>query len=310
MKIGIDLGGTKIAGGLVSDNGEILFKTSIPTVTDKGEDGLLSEVLSLIKLLMNHEKAENVTSVGIGVPGNVDEKLGLVIFCNNIPFNNLPLAKYITEHTSLPCFLTNDANAAALAEARVGCAKDYSDCVMITLGTGIGSGIILNNRIYSGANGSAGELGHLSLFPDGIPCSCNRRGCFELYASATALIEQTKLVMKKNKKSKLWSFAKTLDDVTGKTAFDAMRVGDPFGEQVVSDYIRYLSIGVLDIVNLLYPEAIIFGGGLSREGEYLLSPLREIVNNQCYSPYGRTPELLIAELGNDAGIIGAALLGD
>ena len=308
MKIGIDLGGTNLAGGLVSDDGKLLFKTSVPTVCDKGETGLMEEILRVINLLLENEAAKNVTSIGIGVPGHVDEKKGLVVLCDNVPFKNTLLAEFITKKTGIPCYLGNDANAAALGEALVGCAKDYDNAVMITLGTGVGSGLIFNKKIFSGCNGSAGELGHVSLFPDGIECSCGRRGCFELYASATALKNQTREAMKINPESKLWKFAKTLDSVTGKTAFDAMREGDKVGAQVVSDYIHYLSIGVLNLMNLLFPDAIIFGGGISREGEYLLRPLRKIIEKECYSTYGRQPALLIAELGNDAGIIGAAFL--
>ncbi len=309
MKIGIDLGGTNIAGGLVSDDGKIVFKTSTPTVCDKGEMGLMEEILKVINLLLANENAKNVTSIGIGVPGHVDEKEGLVVICNNIPFVNTRLADFITEKTSIPCYLGNDANAAALGEVRAGCAKDYDNAVMITLGTGVGSGLIFNKKIFSGCNGSAGELGHISLFPDGIPCNCGRRGCFELYASATALKNQTREAMENNPESLLWKFAKTLDNVNGKTAFDAMRAGDETGKKVVSDYIRYLSIGVLDIINLLFPDVIIFGGGISKEGKNLLAPLRKIIEKECYSTYGKQPELLIAELGNDAGIIGAAFLG-
>ena len=310
MKIGIDLGGTNIAGGLVSDDGRLIYKTSTPTICDRGEEGLLLEILKVINSLLSNEAAENVTAIGIGVPGHVDEKEGLVVICNNIPFENTPLASFITEKTGLPCYLGNDANAAALAEVRAGCAKDYNDAVMITLGTGVGSGLIFGKKIFAGCNGAAGEIGHISLFPDGLQCNCGRRGCFELYASATALKNQTREAMKKNPESKLWKFAKTLDDANGKTAFDAMREGDEVGREVVSQYIRYLSIGVLDIINFLFPEAIIFGGGISKEGENLLAPLRKIIDRECYSTYGKKPALLIAELGNDAGIIGAAFFGE
>jgi len=309
LKIGIDLGGTNIAGGLVSDDGKLIYKTSTPTICDKGEEGLLLEILRVVNSLLEHEKAENVTSIGIGVPGHVDEKEGLVVICNNIPFVNTPLAAFITEKTGLPCYLGNDANAAALAEVRAGCAKAYNDAVMITLGTGVGAGIIFGKRIFAGCNGAAGEIGHISLFPDGLSCNCGRRGCFELYASATALKNQTREAMKNNPSSALWRIAKTLDEVSGKTAFDAMREGDRVGCDVVSQYIRYLSIGVLDIINILFPEAIIFGGGISKEGENLLAPLREIIDRECYSTYGKKPTLLIAELGNDAGIIGASFFG-
>lgn len=310
MRIGIDLGGTNIAGGLVSDTGELIYKTSVPTVVDKGEPGLLEAIAGVIKHLIDKASGKAISYVGIGVPGHADDKTGIVVYCNNIPFVNTALASYITSETGLPCYIGNDANAAALAEVLFGTAREFDNAVMITLGTGIGSGIVLGKRIFAGCNGAAGELGHISLFPDGVDCNCGRRGCYELYGSATALKRQTCEAMEKHPESKLRELAKTPDDVTGKTAFDAMRMGDKVGTEVVNQYIRYLSIGVLDIINLLCPEAIIFGGGIAKEGETLLSPIREIVKKECYSDYGKQTQFLIAELGNDAGIIGAAFLGE
>ncbi len=310
MRIGIDLGGTNIAGGLVSDDGKIIFKTSSPTISDKGEAVLLSAILDVINLLIKRANGEKFSYIGIGVPGHVDDKTGMVVRCNNVPFENTPLAAFVTENTGLPCYLGNDANAAALAEVLVGSAKEFDDAVMITLGTGIGAGLIVNNKIHTGCNGAAGELGHISLFPDGLECNCGRRGCFELYGSVTALIRQTRDAMKAHPQSKLWEFAGTLNDVNGKTAFDAFRAGDKTGSEVVATYLRYISIGVINIVNLLFPKAIIFGGGISKEGEALLGPIREIVKKECYSTYGEQTKLLTATLGNDAGIIGAAFLGD
>lgn len=310
MRIGIDLGGTNIAGGLVSDTGELIYKTSVPTVIDKGEQGLLEAIVDVIDHLIDKANGNPISCIGIGVPGHADDKTGVVIYCNNIPFVNTELASYITNKTSLPCYIGNDANAAALAEVLFGSAKEFDNAIMITLGTGIGSGIVFNKKIFAGCNGAAGELGHICLYPDGIDCNCGRRGCYELYGSATALKNQTREAMKNHLESKLWELAKSPDEVTGKTAFDAMRLGDKVGTDVVNQYIRYLSIGVLDIINLLCPEAIIFGGGIAKEGETLLAPIREIVKNECYSDYGKLTEFLIAELGNDAGIIGAAFLGE
>lgn len=310
MRIGIDLGGTNIAGGLVRDDGTLIFKTSIPTVVDKGEEGLLAAILSVINTLIQKAEGEKISAIGIGIPGHADSARGIAVFCNNIPLVDCDLAGFIKKETGIPCFIGNDANAAALGEVLAGSAKEFKNAVMITLGTGVGSGIVINNRVYSGANGAAGELGHICLFPDGIECNCGRRGCFELYASATALKRLTREAMEKNPDSKLWSIAKTLDGVSGKTAFDAMREGDAVGQAVVNEYISYLSIGVVDIVNLLYPEAIIFGGGLAKEGENILAPIRENIERECVSTYGGAPRLLVAELGNDAGIIGAAFLGE
>lgn len=310
MRIGIDLGGTNIAAGLVSDTGELIYKTSVPTVVDKGEQGLLEAIAGVIDHLIGKANSNPVSCIGIGVPGHTDDKTGVVVYCNNIPFVNTELASYITNKTNLPCYIGNDANAAALAEVLFGSAKAFDNAIMITLGTGIGSGIVFNKKIFAGCNGAAGELGHICLYPDGIDCNCGRRGCYELYGSATALRNQTREAMKNHPESKLWELSESPDEVTGKTAFDAMRLGDKVGTDVVNQYIRYLSIGVLDIINLLCPEAIIFGGGIAKEGETLLAPIREIVKKECYSDYGKLTEFLIAELGNDAGIIGAAFLGE
>ncbi len=309
MRIGIDLGGTNIAGGLVTDEGKLIFKKSIPTRIDS-EEILVSDIVSHIKDIAKEAKGENIVSVGIGVPGHADDAAGLVVCCNNVPLNMTKLADYVKNETGYECHLGNDADAAALAEVRIGCAKDFNTAVMVTLGTGVGSGIIINNELFTGCNGAAGELGHLCIDPEGLSCNCGRRGCFELYASATALIRQTREAMKANPKSLMWDIAGNLSDVSGRTAFDAMKKGDEAGKKVVDKFIRYLSIGVIDIVNFLQPEAIIIGGGISKEGDTLIKPLREIVLKECYSTYGRETQFLIAELGNDAGIIGAAFFGD
>lgn len=309
MKIGIDLGGTNIAGGLVADDGTLVYKTSIPTVTES-EESLLSAIVKVIETVRENAGEAEITAVGIGVPGHADDKTGIVVYCNNIPFVNTNLAGYVKERTGLSCTIGNDANAAALAEVLFGAAKEFDNAVMITLGTGIGAGIIIGNKIFSGVNGSAGELGHICLYPEGKECNCGRRGCFELYGSATALVRETREAMEKNPESKMWKLAESLDKVNGKTAFDAMREGDKAGETVVAQYVRYLAMGVLDVINFLCPEAIIFGGGVAKEGETLLSPIREIVKVECYSNYGKQTKLLTAELGNDAGIIGAAFLGE
>lgn len=309
MRIGIDLGGTNIAGGLVADDGSLVYKTSIPTVTDS-EEALLAAIAGVINDIKAKANGEEITSVGIGVPGHADDKTGIVVYCNNIPFKNTDLVGYMERETGLSCRIGNDANAAALAEVLFGSAKEFDNAVMITLGTGIGAGIILDNKIFAGCNGSAGEIGHISLYPDGIECNCGRRGCYELYGSATALKRQTREAMEAHPESKLWELAKTPEDVNGKTAFDAMRAGDEAGSAVVKQYVRYIATGVLDIINLLCPEAIIFGGGIAKEGENLLAPIREIVKKECYSSYGKQTRFLIAELGNDAGIIGAAFFGE
>ncbi|MBQ8003873.1 MAG: ROK family protein [Oscillospiraceae bacterium] len=309
MKIGIDLGGTNIAGGLVADDGTLVYKTSIPTVTES-EEALLEAIVKVIETVRENAGDAEITAVGIGVPGHADDRTGIVVYCNNIPFANTDLAGYVKEKTGFTCSIGNDANAAALAEVLFGSAKEFENAVMITLGTGIGAGIIINNKIFSGVNGAAGEIGHICLYPEGIECNCGRRGCFELYGSATALVRQTREAIEKHPESKMCEIAKKDGKVNGKTAFDAMRAGDEAGKEVVNQYVRYLATGVLDVINFFCPEAIIFGGGVAKEGETLLSPIREIVKRECYSDYGKQTKFLTAVLGNDAGIIGAAFLGE
>ncbi len=309
MRIGIDLGGTNIAGGLVSDDGKIIFKKSIPTPKENTEI-LLSAIITLIDALRASSDGAEITSIGIGIPGHADDKTGYAAYCNNIPLTNVHVTEYVTERTGLPCFLGNDANAAALAEVLFGSAKQYNTAVMITLGTGIGAGIVINNKVFTGANGAAGEIGHTCLYPDGLPCACGRRGCFELYGSATALIRQTKEAMEKNPQSLMHKLAKESGKVSGRTAFDAMKQGDAAAKAVIDQYTRYLATGVLDIINFLCPEAIIFGGGISKEGDVLLNPIRKIVNEEVYSSYNNSANIIAAELGNDAGIVGAAFFGE
>ena len=310
MKIGIDVGGTNIAGGLVRNDGTLVFKTSVPTVTKNGEDGLLRDICALCETCRREAGSHTVSGIGIGVPGHADDTMGIVVRCANIPFKNTALSRYVTEKTGLSCHIGNDADAAALAEVRFGSAREFENAVMLTLGTGIGGGIIINNRIFRGCNGAAGELGHMTIYADGEKCSCGRRGCFELYASATALKRETLKALDAHPESKLRQVAKTRERVNAKTAFDAAAAGDAVAIQLIRQYTEHLACGILNIINILCPDAIILGGGVARQGESLLAPLREIVRDKVYSTYGTQTKLLAATLGNDAGIIGAAFFGE
>ena len=307
MKIGIDLGGMSIKAGLVDDSYKIVYKETAPTDVKNGMEKLCNDIIALIERVC--EKAsDKVDAIGIGVPGHVDKASGRIVYCNNIPLADMDLRAAIEEKTGIKTYINNDANVAALGEVLAGAASEYSDAVMITLGTGVGCGIVMNNKIFLGCNGAAGEIGHITIETDGLPCACGRRGCYELYASATALMRLTREAMEKNPDSKMWEIAKTLDDVNGKTAFDARRAGDAAGSAVVDTYVKYLAAGLVDIINLLQPEALIIGGGVSKEGEYLLSLLREVIERERYSRGDVQTELVIAKLGNDAGIIGASQL--
>lgn len=309
MRIGIDLGGTNISAGLVNEAFEILSKHSVPTRSDMGESAIINDIIGLIEKIIEENPGITITSIGIGVPGQVDRSTMTVVYCNNIPFKNTDLKSPIENAVGIPVSVGNDANAAALGEVLAGVAKNYNDVAMITLGTGVGFGIVLDKYIYEGYNGAAGELGHDVIVVDGLPCNCGRRGCLELYASATALKRYTKEAMENTPDSIMWELCNnSVSNITGKTAFDAKREDDKAGIAVVDTYIKYLSVVVVNVVNVFQPEAIIIGGGLSKEGEYLLSPLREIMERERYSRGDKQTRLIAATLGNDAGIIGAAML--
>ena len=217
---------------------------------------------------------------------------------------------FLEERLHKPVCVENDANAAAYGELVAGAAKGKSSCVCITLGTGVGGGVIIDGKIMAGHNFAGAELGHTVIVVDGEPCTCGRRGCWEAYASATGLIRQTKRAMEAHRDSQMWALAGNLEQVNGRTAFDAMRKGDAAGEAVVDDYIRYIACGLVNMINIFQPEVLCVGGGICNEGETLMKPLREYIERERYSQYSdKQTEICVAQLGNDAGIIGAAYLG-
>jgi len=312
--LGIDLGGTNIAAGIVSEDLKMIVKGSVPTKRDAHYSEIIRDMAELSVRLINEAglSAGDIEYIGIGSPGVCDRENGILLYANNINFNDVPVAEEMQKHIQLPVYLDNDANCAALGESVAGAARDVSDSVTITLGTGIGGGIVLNRRIFGGFNGMAGEIGHSLLVFDGEPCTCGRKGCWEAYASATALIRQTKIAAQKNPDSVINSLVDgKLELINAKTAFDAMRLGDRTGTEVVETYIRYLGEGIANIMVILQPEKIVIGGGISKEGETLLGPLRKVVKDNLYYKKDNVPQAQIvkAELGNDAGIIGAAMLG-
>ena len=310
--IGIDLGGTNIAAGLVREDGALLNKCSLPTGADRPTGDILSDLARAAALCLEGTglKLKDISGLGVGVPGAVDDARGLVIRTTNLSWHQLPLARLLNELTGLPVRLGNDADCAALGEVCAGCAGDFSSAVMITIGTGIGGGFVHNKKVFSGWAGVGTEPGHIPLVFDGDPCGCGMRGCFEAYASASALIRQTRRAMEQDSASLLWQFAPRLADVTAKTPFDAAAAGDTTAQAVLERWVDYLARGIGGIVNLFRPEAVILGGGVSAQGEVLLAPLREGLKRYCYaSRYIPVPQVLAANLGNDAGIIGAGLLG-
>ncbi len=255
---------------------------------------------------------DEIISVGIGTPGSVNKDTGAIEFSNNLKFHNVPAKQMLEERLKKPVYLENDANAAALGEAVAGCEFGVKDFVAVTLGTGVGSGIIIDGKIYRGSNFCGGEMGHMVINVDGIPCNCGRKGCWEKYASATALVSQAVEAMQSNKDSLLWQTCDgDLNKVEGKTIFEALDLGDATAKAVVDKYLYYVSVGLANVINALQPEAVCIGGGISGQGEKILEPIRAIVKAERYSVYAdKQATILKAALGNDAGIIGAALLDD
>lgn len=313
MYLGIDLGGTNIAVGLVDNECHIIKKDSVPTGRKRPFEEIMRDMANLCRKVMAEAgaKDEDIKSIGVGSPGTPDVLKKEIIFASSMPtFRNAPIEKELWKHLpNVPVYVENDANAAAYGEVIAGAAAEYSDAVVVTLGTGIGGGIILNKKIYAGFNHAGSEIGHKVIVLDGIECECGRHGCWEMYASASALIRQTAEAAKKHPESIINEIiGNNKENIDGKTAFDAARCGDETAKKVVKRYIEYLGTGIVDIVNVLQPEAIVIGGGISKEGDNLLNPLNEYVNNFGYGINVAKPKIIIAKLGNDAGIIGAAML--
>jgi len=307
--LGIDLGGTFIKGGIVDGEGKILLRDKVPTESEKGSDGVVSNIVSLCRSLM--EKLDisvsDLVGVGMGIPGTVDSKRGEVVYANNLGWQNFVITDKISEALGLPVKIANDASVAVLGESRFGCGKGYRHVVMITLGTGVGGGLLLNGNLFEGNHSAGGELGHMVIVKDGEPCTCGRRGCIEAYASVTALIRDTKRAMEKNPESKLWEIG-SLDAVTGKTAFDYLEK-DQTAKAVVDRYLEMVGVSIVNMANLIRPEIIILGGGICAEGERLLRPLREMLAREIHGgDTGPAVKIVTAELGNDAGLLGAAAL--
>ncbi len=308
---GLDLGGTFVKGGIVDEQGRILIKDKIPTGKERPYKEIAADMAQLVEDLAQRAgiNKDDVKAVGIGSPGTIDSEHGVIVYSNNISWEKVPLCSAIKDQLGLPVFITNDANAAALGENFCGAGKLYSSMVFITLGTGVGGGIVIDGKIFEGNRSAGAEIGHEVIRFGGEKCTCGRRGCFEAYASATALIRQTQAAMRKNPESGLWKICPSIDDVDGKTAFDGMRAGDKTAEKVVKNYIRYLAEGVANLINVFRPQAIVLGGGVCAEGENLLVPLRRKVSRLVYGGMKYAPvKIVTASLGNDAGLCGAARL--
>ena len=312
-RIGIDLGGTNIVAGVVDDEFRIVATAKCKTRIPRPAEEIVVDMARMAKEAVQNAglTMADIAYVGVGSPGTCNADTGIVEYSNNLQFEKLPLRDMLGGMLDKAVYIENDANAAALGEALAGAAKGAQSCVCITLGTGVGGGIIIDGKIYGGFNFAGAELGHTVIMVDGELCTCGRFGCWEAYASATALINQTRRAMVNHPDSTMWSIAEDLDKVNGRTAFDGMRAGDAVAAQVVDTYIKYIATGLINVINIFQPEVLCIGGGICKEGDTLLKPLAAHIERERYSKYSsHQTRLCVATLGNDAGIIGAAFLGE
>lgn len=310
--IGIDLGGTNIAVGVCDESYKIIGRGNMRTNMPRSAEAIAADMVTAAKMAVKEAgiSMSEVAWAGIGAPGSIDPVNGVIRYANNLRFDNVPIVKFVEDGLGVKTFIENDANAAAYGEALAGAAKGVNIAVAITLGTGVGGGIIIDGKIFTGFNYAGAELGHMVIEKGGWPCTCGRLGCFESYASATGLIKMTKEAMEANKDSKMWEISGGIENVGGRTACDGVRAGDPAAIGVFNKYVDYLACGIANIINIFQPEIICLGGGISKEGDFLLNPLNEKVDREQYTrgDVAKT-KLMIAKLGTDAGIIGAAFLG-
>lgn len=311
IAIGIDIGGTSIKGAAITDEGKVMDVFTLDVLKEYTQDMVVNLLIQKVNEYIeeHHLNKKEILGIGCGVPGSIDSVHGVVSYSNNLRWRELHIVEMMEKGTGLPVRITNDANAAAFGEAKFGAGKEFQNVIMLTLGTGVGGGIVIGGKLYEGNEGKGAELGHTVIVMDGIQCSCGRKGCLEAYASATALIRETKLAMEKDKKSLMWGEAEKLGKIDGRVAFNAERRGDKTAHEVVEQYIKYLGEGILNFANIFRPEAFVLSGGIANEKEYLNNRLLAYCKERYYG-YQGTPsfEIITAKLGYDSGKIGAAAL--
>ena len=310
--IGIDVGGMSIKAGVADINGNVLHKTTIVTRGNYDAEYTISnDIHKLIVKLLDEANIpeEKIAAVGIGQAGSIDSERGIINYWNNIPMKNVHVVEELKKWHKMPVFIDNDANVAALGECVFGAAKGLRNVMLVTLGTGVGSGIIIDGKIYRGEYGAGAEAGHMRIVMNGEPCTCGGRGCWEAYASVSALIRQTKAAMEKHPESMMCSIAAEMGEVNGITSFKAARAGDKAALEVVARYIEYVGTGLVSLQNIFRPQIFLIGGGISKEGEFLTDPLEKFVQNGMFDKETGDPvKIRPAALHNDAGILGAAAL--
>lgn len=305
-RIGIDLGGTHMSAAIMKGDC-IIFKKQCATRVSDGAGEIVRDMAELLLSILQKSKIGNqeISKIGIGSPGYIDSKNGIVIDSANLHFTKVPVASMLKNYIDRPIRLGNDADCAALAEYRFYRGKGYKTLVMITIGTGIGSGVIVNGKVYKGSGDAGSELGHMLFKSNGVLCTCGRKGCWEAYASASALIRRTKKAIARHPETAMANFP----EVDGKTAFQAAKENDPVAKQLVKAYLHDVADGLVNAVNIFRPDIMVIGGGISHEGAYILQPIQKFVDK--YSSGSRLlvpPRIKLAHFENDAGIIGASLL--
>ena len=312
LYIGIDVGGMSIKAGLVDEEGNILFKHSCPTGVERGYVAVIRDIaqLGLATVEKAGRRMDEVKAIGIGIPGIMDQRTGIIPFCTNLAWHDVPIIEEMRKYTSVPVYVDNDATVAGLAESVKGVSAGTQNSVFITLGTGVGGGVVLNGKVFSGAHGVATEIGHMVTVAGGLPCTCGKRGCWERYASATALIRAGRVLCAEKPSCTLMKHVDgDIRTITAKDVIDLAMAGDADCVKIFDDYIYHLVVGLTNLINVYDPEVIVLGGGVSHCGDFLLNAVRSLLPKYVFfksMPYARVE---LARLTNDAGIIGAAMLG-
>ena len=312
LYIGIDVGGTTAKAGVVDEEGKILAKSVCKTGKERAFEDIAADMAELCRRVVResgHEMAD-IAAVGVGIPGEQDPRSGLVAFCNNLGWVNVPLMQRLREALGLGVYVDNDAYVAALAESAFGASRDVKSSILVTLGTGVGGGIVENRRVRTGAHGVGGEIGHMVVVVDGEKCNCGHRGCWEKYASATAIIRMGRALMEEKPDCAL---ARQLGgdaaQLNAKAVLDLAKAGDADCMGIFETYVKYLCVGLANLINIYDPDMIVLGGGVAYAGDFLLDAVRAALGDYVYCPALSWARVELARLGNDAGIIGAAMLG-
>ena len=310
--IGIDLGGTGIKAGVVDEKGTILSKVSCPTGVERGAEPVIKDMADLARKAAAEagKTMDEIEYIGIGIPGIHDNARNIVPMCTNLYWHEVPLIPMMQKYIDKPIYVDNDATIAALAEAVAGVSSGVKNSLFVTLGTGVGGGIVINGKVFTGPHGVASEIGHMIVKFDGEMCSCGNRGCWERYASATALIRMGKEAAAEHPESAIVKVVDgDLDKLNAKHVMDCAKAGDPAAVKVFDDYVTYLCVGFVSLINLYDPEIIALGGGVSAAGDFLLDAINKKLPSMVFYKTMPYAKIALATLGNDAGIIGAAMLG-